>query len=83
MTSDSDRLRATFARLTLTQTRAAALLGVGDRTLRGWCQPDGSPGARQVPVPIWRLLDLLEHVPGVVERLGEMAQEPRPPRVSR
>jgi DNA-binding transcriptional regulator YiaG len=63
--------RETLTRLGLSQTGAARLLGVNARTVRGWCEPVEAPGHRSVPTPVWRMLDLIEHVPGVRERLGE------------
>jgi DNA-binding transcriptional regulator YiaG len=57
-------LRATLARVGLTQTGAARLFGLDDRTLRRWAAGDG-----EITPCALRLLDLLEHVPGVRERL--------------
>jgi DNA-binding transcriptional regulator YiaG len=62
-------IRETLARLDLTQSGAAKLLGVNARTVRGWCEPPEGPGHRTVPAPVWRLLDLVENVPGARERL--------------
>ncbi len=58
-------LRETLARLGLSQTGAARLLGVDARTMRRWLA-----GEREMPQPAIRLLDLLEHVPGTRERLS-------------
>lgn len=57
-------LRATLARVGLTQTGAARLFGIDARTMRRWLA-----GEREVTPCALRLLDLLEHVPGVRERL--------------
>jgi len=48
------QLRATLARLGLTQSEAARLLGVDDRTMRRWCCAE-----RGIPEPVARLLWLL------------------------
>jgi DNA-binding transcriptional regulator YiaG len=57
-------LRARLARLGLSQTGAARLLGVDDRTMRRWLADSDTPGARYVPGPAQRLLYLFEAVPG-------------------
>lgn len=62
-------MRETLARLGLSQYKAARLLGVNERTVRGWCVALDAPGHRHVPKPVWRLLGLIEHVPGVCEYL--------------
>jgi hypothetical protein len=67
-------IRETLARLSLTQTGAARLIGVHSRTVRGWCEPPSGKGHRDVPAPVWRLLDLMEHVPGARERLIDMIE---------
>jgi DNA-binding transcriptional regulator YiaG len=36
-------LRALLTRLRLSQLEAARRLGVGGRTMRRWCSPDGRP----------------------------------------
>lgn len=54
-------LRAQLARLGLTQTGAARLLGVNPRTVRRWLE-DGD-----IPPPVVRLLGAMEAVPGVRE----------------
>lgn len=64
-----DNLRSVLGRLGLSQTGAARLLGVNARTVRGWCEPPGAPGHRSMPATVWRMLDLIEHVPGVRDRL--------------
>ena len=66
-------LRDTLARLGLSQTRAARLIGVDDRTMRRWLEPPGAPGHRTMPVPVSRLMDLMERVPGARERLEALA----------
>jgi hypothetical protein len=78
MRRESVSLRDTLTRLGISQTGAARLLHVGSRTVRGWCESPGSPGHRAVPAPIWLLLDLIEHVPGVRERLDLYTALPPP-----
>lgn len=69
-------LRDTLARLDLTQTEAARLLGVEARTVRRWCEAPDAPGYRSMPEPVWRLLRLIEHVPFVREYLaGQVTDE--------
>jgi len=67
--------RSTLARLGLTQSGAARLLGVGDRTVRGWAEPPDSPGNRSIPESAIRLLGLIEHVPGVQDWLYKISRK--------
>ena len=59
------QLRDTLARLGLTQTGAARLLGVDERTMRRWCAEEGTPQHRRMPEPAARLLRLLAAQMGV------------------
>ena len=59
-------LRAVRDRLGLTQGAAARLVGVDGRTWRYW-----EAGYRPIPEPVTRLLDLVERVPGALERLQQ------------
>jgi len=68
--------RETLNRLGLSQTGAARLLGVNARTVRGWCEPADAPGHRSVPATVLRMLDLIEHVPGVRDRLDAITDRP-------
>ena len=63
------QLRDTLARLGLTQTGAARLLGVDERTMRRWCAEEGTPQHRRMPEPAARLLRLL------AAQMGVMPQE--------
>lgn len=74
MPRDRHALRAALARLGLSQTRAAHLVGVQPRKLRAWCQEEDTTGHRQVPGPIWRILDMIETVPGALERLEALVR---------
>lgn len=56
----SSAIRAQLARLGLSQTGAARLLGVNPRTVRNWCS---EPQRGEVPPPVERLLWVLEYVP--------------------
>ena len=65
--------RSSLARLGLTQSGVARMIGVGDRTVRGWAEPPDSPGNRTIPETAIRLLDLIEHVPGVRDWLYKIS----------
>jgi DNA-binding transcriptional regulator YiaG len=58
-------IRARLAALGLTQAEFAALCGLGLRTVAHWCA-----GTRATPGWALRVLDLIEHVPGVRENLA-------------
>lgn len=64
-------LRATLSRLGLAHSEAARLLGADGRTVRRWMEPPEASGHRDPPPMALRMLDLIEHVPGVRDRLGE------------
>lgn len=70
---EDEPLRETLLRLGLTQGQAGRLFGVHIRTVRGWCQQPDQSGHREVPEPINRLLDLIEHVRGAQGRLETIA----------
>lgn len=57
-------LRASLARLGLTQTGAARLVGVSPREMRRWIAGD-----RAIPETVARLMHLAEDVPGAMDRL--------------
>jgi DNA-binding transcriptional regulator YiaG len=63
-------MRATLARLELTQVGAAWLLGVTDRTVRYWCAGD-----REIPISMQRMLDVIEQVPAARKRLQWLAEQ--------
>jgi DNA-binding transcriptional regulator YiaG len=65
-----DEFRAALARLGLTQSGAARLLGVDARTVRKWACDE-----RGVPEPVRRLLWLCERHPAVVADLAEAATD--------
>ena len=68
-------LRATLARLSLTQGAAAALLGVNPRTMRRWLAGD-----REMPEPAVRLLAVIEYgPPSVMAFLRDYAPPTVPP----
>lgn len=60
----------TIRRLGLTQPEAARLLGVSKSTIEKWCVAPSSLAHRDCPEPVWRLLGLMENVPGVREWLS-------------
>ena len=62
--------RDSIQRLGITQSRTARLLGVSIRAVENWCSPTGSP-----PMPVARLLDIIETVPDAMERLEELSGE--------
>jgi DNA-binding transcriptional regulator YiaG len=62
-----EALRATLARLGLTQAGAARLLGVRVTTMQRWCSGD-----REMPPPAIRLLWAMERHPELIEELREM-----------
>lgn len=67
-------LRLALARLRLSPAEAAQLLGVSGVTMRRWLDP-AVAAKRPVPETCYRLLDLIEHVPGVWERLLDVVQQ--------
>ena len=69
-------IHETLTRLGLSRTEAGRLLGMSPRTVRRWCEPPGAPNRRDVPEAVWRLLDLIERVPGARERLEARANTP-------
>jgi DNA-binding transcriptional regulator YiaG len=63
-----EALRATLARLGLTQSGAARLLGVRVTTMQRWCSGD-----REMPPPAARLLWAMERHPELIEELRGLA----------
>ena len=59
-------LRVYMGRMYLTQTALAQMLGVHKQTVRGWTNGD-----HPIPVYVAVMLDLMENVPGVRERLAD------------
>ena len=55
-------LRSAIERMGITQARVATLLGVQERSVRRWLA-----GERAIDEAAWRLLDVLEHVPGTIQ----------------
>lgn len=63
-----DDFRAALDRLGLTQTGAARVLGVDERTTRRW-----AAGERAVPPPVERLLGACERDPTLLAALSTAA----------
>ncbi|GMO25036.1 MAG: hypothetical protein Ta2B_04460 [Termitinemataceae bacterium] len=42
----------------ITQGKAADIVGVNHRTLRGWCTPANKSTSRKLPYSAWRLLNI-------------------------
>lgn len=61
-----ETLRATLARLGLTQSGAARLLGVRITTVQRW-----AAGQTEVPPPVQRLLWAMERDPGLIAALRQ------------
>lgn len=56
-------LRATLARLGLSQTEAAKLLGVSRKSITNWLAQPGTPSSRPIPEVVVRMLLMIEDVP--------------------
>ena len=64
-----EALRASLARIGLSQSGGARLLGVRVSTMQRWCTGD-----REIPPPAQRLLWAMERDPSLVEALRERAE---------
>lgn len=71
-----EELRAVLARLGLTQTGAARLLGVDGSTVRRWLTDKNT--ARDIPPPAVAFLRLIDECPAAFRHVQAQAKPPRP-----
>ena len=76
-------VRACIARLGLSQSEAARLMGVGVSTFQRWCADPAANKAfaRRIPPPAARLLWAMERMPKLVKSLREY-EDARPTRLA-
>jgi transcriptional regulator with XRE-family HTH domain len=71
-------LKEARERLGLTQTEAARLTRTALRTWQHWEQPEDQIGHRRMPAALWELFIAKTVIPGLAERIEELAALKRP-----